>query len=527
MTITAQDINDAAVAVFRQRAERINKLRTMKPEAKAQRVAELRVFYKDAEDGAARFVNDWGVTFDPRLAEIGLPAVIPFTLWTRQWEFLVWLQNRWRNREDGVCEKSRDCGASWLCVGFAVWGWSFSPGFIAGFGSRKEEYVDNSSDPKSLFWKVRSFIEWMPIELRPSGFDMGKHAPYMRIENPEIGSMIVGEAGDNIGRGNRTSIYFKDESAFYDRPDVVDRALSQTANCKIDVSTPNGPGGPFYRKAHGGRIPKFTFHWKSDPRKDQAWYDKQVATADDPVIVAQELDIDYNASTTDSYISGASVQVAQNKPPSEVRAHGAWIIGIDAAHFGNDTSTIYARKGLLTLPPKRMQGADGTMLAGAVLEMARQLEASMPGSRVGALVVELDGPGVSCFDIMRQDTTYRERAVGVHTGARVSNGKDYNLKAELWRSGKVYLNTEGATPSMPSVDEDGKPIEIKSQIGSYRYSFRDGVLLMEKKAEYKKRIGKSPDDADGWMLTHIPSRLIPVVQEPMIIPPMASAWRRK
>jgi phage terminase large subunit len=40
----------------------------------------------------------------------------------------------------------------------------------------------------------------------------------MKIENPELGGMIVGEAGDNIGRGNRTSIYFKDESAYYPTP---------------------------------------------------------------------------------------------------------------------------------------------------------------------------------------------------------------------------------------------------------------------------------------------------------------------
>ena len=44
--------------------------------------------------------------------------------------------------------------------------------------------------------------------------------------------------------------------------------------------------------------------------------------------------------------------------------------------------------------------------------------------------------------------------------------------------------------------------EFKSQISSYRYSYRDGLLLMESKKEYKKRMGKSPDRADAWILTH-------------------------
>jgi phage terminase large subunit len=48
-----------------------------------------------------------------------------------------------------------------------------------------------------------------------------------------------------------------------------------TSNCKIDVSTPNGPNGPFYRKRHGGKVPVFTFHWRDDPRKGPAWYAEQ------------------------------------------------------------------------------------------------------------------------------------------------------------------------------------------------------------------------------------------------------------
>ena len=46
-----------------------------------------------------------------------------------------------------------------------------------------------------------------------------------------------------------------------------------------------------------------------------------------------------------------------------------------------------------------------------------------------------------------------------------------------------------------------KDPELKSQLGSYRYSYRDGLLLMESKKDYKKRLSKSPDRADSWILT--------------------------
>ena len=55
---------------------------------------------------------------------------------------------RWKGREDGLVEKSRDMGVSWLCVATAIWMWTFHEGAVVGFGSRKEDYVDKLGDPK-------------------------------------------------------------------------------------------------------------------------------------------------------------------------------------------------------------------------------------------------------------------------------------------------------------------------------------------------------------------------------------------
>jgi phage terminase large subunit len=279
--------------VFFRRAEKLAKIRATPEQWEA-----LKLFYRDHP---AEFIDDWGVTYDPRNAEIGLPAVVPFTLFPKQREFIDWLRERWRGREDGLT-KSR---ATWACPGSASRSacgcGSFTRSRSSASARRKEEYVDQIGDPKSLFWKVREFVDYLPIELRPRGYDRARHAAHMRIMNKENDAVIVGESGDNIGRGNRTSIYFKDESAFYERPDMIEAALSQTSNVKIDVSTPNGNGNAFYRKRHSGKVKVFTFHWRDDPRKDEAWYQKQVDTLD-PVIVAQEIDIDYNASTSDAYI---------------------------------------------------------------------------------------------------------------------------------------------------------------------------------------------------------------------------------
>lgn len=446
------------------------------------------------------FINAFGVTYDPRNADIGLPTLIPFLLSPKQAEFIGWLVGLWRAREDGLTEKSRDTGATWLCVATAVWMWLFHGAVSVGFGSRKEEYVDQLGDPKSIFWKVRKFIELLPSEFLPAGYVEKRHAPYMRVINPATGATIIGEAGDNIGRGNRTSIYFKDESAFYERAEAIERALSQTSNCKIDVSTPNGNGNVFYRKRHAGKIPVFTLHWRDDPRKDEAWYQRERAKAENPVTIAQELDIDYNASVSNAWISGDLIAQAQANGPADVEAVGGWIVGVDAAHFGDDESIIHMRKGRLNLEQIRMSKVDGPVLAARVEQECDDLGGP---DMITAIVIELDGPGVSAFDQLRRGR-YGHLVQGVHTGARRNDARNYNVRAWAWRRARDYMQD---VPVCLWPDP-----ELKSQLASMLYSFKDGLLLMMAKVDYKKKFGRSPDRADAFVLTFA------TVEEPVAQP---------
>ena len=190
-------------------------------------------------ENPADFINDWGVTFDPRLVERGMVGLIPFVLFDRQREYVEWVLGHWRAGTPGLCEKSRDCGASWLNVGLACALGLFNDGMVIGFGSRKEEYVDKLGNMKAILPKARMFMQHLPPEFR-GGWRSDLHAPFMRIIFPETGSSIGGEGGDNIGRGDRASIYFVDESAHIERAELIEAALSQTTNCRIDVSSVAG-----------------------------------------------------------------------------------------------------------------------------------------------------------------------------------------------------------------------------------------------------------------------------------------------
>lgn len=466
--------------VYQERAERLRRIREP-----GYDLAALKAYYKDHP---ADFINDWGMTFDPRNAERSIPTIVPFVLFPKQREFIDWLYARWKQREDGLAEKSRDAGVSWLCVAFGTWMWLFHPGTVVGFGSRKEEYVDKLGDPKSLFWKIREFVELLPVEFRPQGYDRKKHAPYMNIVNPENGAAIVGEAGDNIGRGNRTSIYFKDESAFYERPELIDAALSQTSNCKIDVSTPNGPGNPFYRKRHSGKIPVFTFNWRDDPRKDQAWYEKQKQTLD-PVVLAQEVDINYEASVVDSFIPGQLVDEAQARGPAEVEPVGPIKLGLDVARFGDDKSELTARQGRVTLWQKEWQGIDTMSLAAAV-----RLEIIAMPKRPAQVAVDVIGVGAGVLDRLKEMFSGTEiEVVGINSSERVNDGVNYNLRAQMWDEMRSWLNDKPC--SLPN-DPD-----LKTQLCAPKYYFKNGLRLIESKDDMKRRGVKSPDKADSLALT--------------------------
>lgn len=330
--------NPDYAAVYRAREAALIRLR-----ANPQHLPAIKAHYRD---NPADFITDWGCTLDPRLIERGLPALVPFILFPRQREWVDWVVDRWMGQQPGLVEKSRDMGMSWLSMALACTLCLFRDGVTIGVGSRKEEYVDRIGAPKSLFYKARAFLANLPVEFR-GGWDERRDAPHMRINIPATGSNISGEAGDNIGRGDRASIYFVDEAAFLERPALVEASLSQTTNCRIDISTPNGLANPFAEKRHAGRIPVFTFHWREDPRKDDAWYAKQRAQLD-PVTVAAEIDLDYAASVEGVLIPSAWVQAAVDAHKKLfVEPTGARSGALDVADEGRDKNAFCGAHGIL------------------------------------------------------------------------------------------------------------------------------------------------------------------------------------
>ena len=245
-----------------QRRERL--LLSVRKDEETQKA--LKMHYKE---NPIDLFDDWFVTIDPRNAFGEKPTFMPFLLWPRQKEMINWFLERLRNNESGLVEKSRDCGATWIFCGLSVWLWLYYDDTAIGWGSRKMDLVDRRGDPKCIFEKIRALINNLPSFLLPKGYSEKKYDSFMKIINPENYSSIVGEAGSNIGRGGRTLVYFKDESAHYEgNAEAIEAALSENTNIQIDFSSVNGANNIFYRKRNSG-MPVFIMDWRDDPRKTQ------------------------------------------------------------------------------------------------------------------------------------------------------------------------------------------------------------------------------------------------------------------
>ena len=492
--------------------------------------------YKCQSDPVHWF-NNWIWTYDPRGMAFGLPANIPFVLRPKQVELVHWLLEREGSQTHGLIEKSRDEGMSYVVLGFFLHRWLFVEGFAGGVGSRKEELVDKRGDPKTLLHKFRDMFSKMPDWMKPKGFSVRDHDNYMRIVNPDNGATITGEAGDNIGRGGRTSMYFLDEWAFVERQEAVDAAISQNTNVHIKGSTPNGIGDRFHRDRFSGRYSVFTMPWRDNPDKNwqvdlrgkliYPWYEKQLATLDE-VVLAQEVDINYAASVEGVLIPSVWVQAAIDAHKKlNIEPTGDRIGALDVADEGRDKNSFAGRHGIVLEYLESWSGKGDDIFGTTQKTMDLCID-----DDYGLLYYDADGLGAGVRGDARVINEQQREIGGVEINVESFRGsasvhdpegemvekrknKDFfaNLKAQSWWSLRMrFQNTYRALKGMEY--EPDNLISLSSEID--KNEFDQLVMELSQPTYMKNGVGKilvnkqpdgavSPNRADSVMICFNPA----------------------
>lgn len=489
-----------------------------------------------------KFIEDWVVTYDPRNSSTDKPVKLPFILFDRQKEFVTFLEELVENDVCGLIEKSRDMGATWLCCAFSICEWLFRPGSSIGWGSRKEQLVDKLGDPDSIFEKIRIILRNLPPFFLPAGFDIQKNATHMKIINPENGATITGEAGDNIGRGGRKKIYFKDEAAHYERPELIEAALADNTNVQVDLSSVRGPNNIFARRRQSGtewypdvemekgNVYVFIMDWRDHPLKDQAWYDTRKAQAEREGLLhifRQEVDRDYASSVEGVLIPKEWIEAAVDAHEKlNLTGAGQKFAALDVADEGGDKNALSIRSGIILKHVDMWAKGDVGQTAQKAISMAK---------RNSCKYLFYDSIGVGAGIKSEANRMIREKhlerktldiiawnaaASPLYPNARITSGdstvsknKDFykNLKAQgWWNLRKRFEKTCKMIHSDISFDEE-ELISIPSGLRhrhelikeltqiTYSYSGR-GQIVIDKKPPGTL----SPNIADSVMMNYWP-----------------------
>ncbi|EPQ8855296.1 TPA: terminase [Pseudomonas aeruginosa] len=191
----------------------------------------------------------------------------------------------------------------------------------------------------------------------------------------------------------------------------------------------------------------------------------------------------FPSSSDLQFIGTGLVDAAMARVVTEAMvSHAPVVIGVDPSWSGDDEFAIYMRQGLHSKLIATYQKSDDDVL------MAQRIAQLEDQYKADAVFVDFGyGTGiVSAARAMGRNWTL------VQFGGASSDPAMLNKRGEIWNAMKEWLKAGGELNDQQTADEISAP--------EYRVKL-DGKIVLEDKAELKKRAGISPNRADALALT--------------------------
>lgn len=198
----------------------------------------------------------------------------------------------------------------------------------------------------------------------------------------------------------------------------------------------------------------------------------------------QEMLCDFSASSDDVLIPLPLVDEAMSRTYQEHQYGWApLVLGVDVARFGDDSSVLFFRRGLVAETPIVCKGLDNMALADRIAYEMRERKPQ-------AVFIDAGG-GAGVIDRLRQ---LGQTVTEVPFGGRPGRTDRYvNRRVEMWDEMRHWLEGGGALPR----DES-----LKAELTAPTYSFdAAGRMKLEPKEDVKERLLRSPDKADALALS--------------------------
>ncbi len=164
-------------------------------------------------------------------------------------------------------------------------------------------------------------------------------------------------------------------------------------------------------------------------------------------------------------------------------AADARVLGVDVARFGDNSSVIFPRQGLVAFAPIVARNLDGTQGAEHVSRVWQNWKAD------GVFIDDTGGFGASWIDNLRR---LGHTPIGIAFSGKPNDPRFANKRAEMLFETVEWIKRGGRIPDIP---------ELRKALIETSYTFAGNRLLIEPKELIKQRLGYSPDHFDALGLT--------------------------
>ncbi len=184
-------------------------------------------------------------------------------------------------------------------------------------------------------------------------------------------------------------------------------------------------------------------------------------------------------------------------------------IGADIARYGDDHTTLYGRRGPVVTDRESYAKQDTMETVGRIVRLADKMAAdcACDGLRIDPKRIEIKvddtGLGGGVTDRLKE-LSYR--VAGIDFGGKAVDPEEFfNRGSEMW-FGAAYRARDMRLDLSRLPDDVYR--RLSAELRARRYKIQsDKTLRAESKDDIKKRIGRSPDDADALVLAFAGARI--------------------
>lgn len=287
--------------------------------------------------------------------------------------------------------------------------------------------------------------------------------------------------------------------------DGMQAALTTEGSRLLMIGNPTSTSGPFYESHHGAKhlYSTLVFAWPDTPNaKAGRTVMKGLITEQwvEEVIQKYGLDSAYYKSRVmaqwvspeDVLIPLSQIEAARNRYKEEV-ALGLKCGGLDVSRGGTDQSKLTLREGSYVLGTWEVRGRESWETVGHCFDL---IKTHQPDTDI--LNIDVIGIGAAAYDTARrmaEEMLPNLQVVGVNFSSTPADTEAYNNQRSEAYGGVAQRFRTGDIGG-----DIGDDVLADLSSTKYRFDARHTQPVIEYKDDFRKRMGRSPDAGDSFVL---------------------------